>query len=535
MTPYADTRGCAPTRRAAPPALRRDRRADVTRVDRADRRPAGVVELPPAAAARQPPASAAAVPPARALDAGGRARDGDFDLSSTLRRAGVPPSPGGAERRRDRRAASWPAFTVVQQDNPRRPTAIGEQSTAVRTRRRAGARTSSPGAARPAPHEVLATARTRTRHPLERSRLRPQAARRPAARGARLSRTPTGSGCRTSASRRSTACSTPKPTSSASGCSCRRSRNWPSCSAPRRRCVTLESQTPVGDFDVIAFSVSFEWDYANVLTLLRLAGMPRYAAERIAAPSAGRDRRRRDVREPRAAGAVRRRHRRRRRRSAGAGASSARSRAAADRARPAAAARARARLLHPVVLRAAVRGRRHAGRLSRRATASDAPLPVRKAALKTTDAVDPPATGIFTPDTEFGSRFLIEVVRGCANLCRFCWAGYNYLPVRAFPADRILAARRERARAFEPRRPGVDRALRSPGDRADPGAPARDGLRDQPGVAAARRSDRRRSSQLLQRERRAHASRSRRKPGRIACAASSTRRSPTTRFSTAPS
>jgi radical SAM superfamily enzyme YgiQ (UPF0313 family) len=29
-------------------------------------------------------------------------------------------------------------------------------------------------------------------------------------------------------------------------------------------------------------------------------------------------------------------------------------------------------------------------------------------------------------------------VRGCANLCRFCWAGYNYLPVRAFPTDRIL-------------------------------------------------------------------------------------------------
>ena len=29
-----------------------------------------------------------------------------------------------------------------------------------------------------------------------------------------------------------------------------------------------------------AFSVSFEWDYVNVLTLLRLAGIPRYAAER---------------------------------------------------------------------------------------------------------------------------------------------------------------------------------------------------------------------------------------------------------------
>src|SRR6476661_1434484 len=46
------------------------------------------------------------------------------------------------------------------------------------------------------------------------------------------------------------------------------------------RLVTLESQTPVADFDVIAFSVSFEWDYVNVLTLLRLAGIPRYAAER---------------------------------------------------------------------------------------------------------------------------------------------------------------------------------------------------------------------------------------------------------------
>jgi radical SAM superfamily enzyme YgiQ (UPF0313 family) len=78
------------------------------------------------------------------------------------------------------------------------------------------------------------------------------------------------------------------------------------------------------------------------------------------------------------------------------------------------------------------------GTLSGFRPASGAPFPVRKAALRTTDAVDPPATGIFTPDTEFGSRFLIEVVRGCANLCRFCWAGYNYLPVRAFPADRIL-------------------------------------------------------------------------------------------------
>jgi radical SAM superfamily enzyme YgiQ (UPF0313 family) len=72
-----------------------------------------------------------------------------------------------------------------------------------------------------------------------------------------------------------------------------------------------------------------------------------------------------------------------------------------------------------------------------------APEVVRKAALPATATVEPPCTRIFTPDTEFGSRFLVEVVRGCANLCRFCWAGYNYLPVRGFPADRILERARE--------------------------------------------------------------------------------------------
>src|SRR3954466_7984532 len=50
--------------------------------------------------------------------------------------------------------------------------------------------------------------------------------------------------------------------------------------ASRAPLLTLESQTPVGEFDVVAFSVSFEWDYVNVLTLLRVAGIPLYAAER---------------------------------------------------------------------------------------------------------------------------------------------------------------------------------------------------------------------------------------------------------------
>ena len=219
--------------------------------------------------------------------------------------------------------------------------------------------------------------------------------------------------------------------------------------AARAPIVTLESQTPVSDFDVFAFSVSFEWDYVNVLTMLRLAGLPRYATERserhplvmiggaitFVNP------------EPLApfADVI----------AAGEGEELAPAferafRAATDR-RDLLQRLAKERGFYiPSFFEPQYAAD---GTLAGYVPAAgvDAPFPVRKAAVKGTDALDPPATRIFTPDTEFGSRFLVEVVRGCANLCRFCWAGYNYLPVRAFPADRILelaaAARAHASRA----------------------------------------------------------------------------------------
>jgi radical SAM superfamily enzyme YgiQ (UPF0313 family) len=200
--------------------------------------------------------------------------------------------------------------------------------------------------------------------------------------------------------------------------------------------VTLESQMLVRDFDILAFSVSFEWDYTNVLTMLRLAGIPARAEERThhdplvmiggavtfvnpepLAPFA-------DVI------------------AAGEGEALIPPLLTAFRE-----AKDRDDLLQRLT---AERGfyvpsfydvhYRESGSIDRfePKAGTGAPAVVRKAALKTTEAVDPPVTSIFTPDTEFGSRFLVEVVRGCANLCRFCWAGYNYLPVRAFPKERIL-------------------------------------------------------------------------------------------------
>ena len=220
--------------------------------------------------------------------------------------------------------------------------------------------------------------------------------------------------------------------------------------------ITLESQTPVREFDVVAFSVSFEWDYTNVLTLLRLAGIPARAEQRTS-------------HDPLVliGGAV----------------TFVNPEPLALFADVIAAGEGEA--LIPPLLKAFSDATDRDDLLRRLVTergyyvptfydvhyAADgsissyvarpgtgAPPVVRKAALKTTEAVDPPATTIFTPETEFGSRFRVEVVRGCANLCRFCWAGYNYLPVRAFPKDRILELAK-RAQPFSSRAGLVSIAL----------------------------------------------------------------------------
>ncbi|HEX5068762.1 MAG TPA: radical SAM protein [Vicinamibacterales bacterium] len=214
----------------------------------------------------------------------------------------------------------------------------------------------------------------------------------------------------------------------------------------RQPLVTLESQTPIRDFDVFAFSVSFEWDYPNVLTMLRLAGLEARA----------------DRRHARDALVV-----------IGGAITFVNPEPLAPFADVIAAGEAE--LLVPDLVDAfAEQGSRDRPRLlndlARRRgfyvpsfyhvtyagpgrvaaitpmAGTDAPPVVLKASVKAAERLDPPATTIFTPDTEFGSRLLIEVVRGCANLCRFCWAGYNYLPVRPFSADRIL----EIARAARP-------------------------------------------------------------------------------------
>src|SRR6266850_1831432 len=186
--------------------------------------------------------------------------------------------------------------------------------------------------------------------------------------------------------------------------------------------LTLESQTPVADFDIVAFSVSFEWDYVNVLTLLRLAGIPSYAAER-------------STKHPLIVigGAV--------------------------------------TFVNPEPL-APFADVIAAGE-------GEALIPgLRRAVAAASDR----AELLRLLATERG--FYVPSFYEPEHAADGTLAGFRVRD-RAYPRARV-----GRARALEPRRARVDCVMRSPGYRAHSRAAAGDGLRDQPGVAAARRSDR---------------------------------------------
>ncbi len=198
---------------------------------------------------------------------------------------------------------------------------------------------------------------------------------------------------------------------------------------------TLESGRPVRSFEVVAFSITFEPDAVRLVEMLELAGIPPLAEDRsagdplvlVGGPVAFLNP------EPIAPFVD----------AFGVGEAEALLPALLERLRAETRAERLAGLAEEagfyVPANHAVEYRPD-GRIRRR-TVRGAPRVVR-ARMGKDSRFPPPATFLLTRDTEMSGKFLVEVSRGCPTLCRFCWAGYNYLPKRSFEVERLLALAR---------------------------------------------------------------------------------------------
>jgi radical SAM superfamily enzyme YgiQ (UPF0313 family) len=198
--------------------------------------------------------------------------------------------------------------------------------------------------------------------------------------------------------------------------------------------VSVESQRPLSDFDLVAFSLSFENDYLNLPALFELGRLPFWREERndrhplvicggVCAflnpePLA-------DVMDLFAVGE-------------------------AEVILPAlleglldADTKNRADLLYNLSQQPGIYqpggyvvNYAESGELQAMTPLSDLPQHVQRLWQSQLDESQS-STCVATPDTEFGSMHLVEVSRGCPRACRFCAAGFIYRPFREHSPEHL--------------------------------------------------------------------------------------------------
>jgi radical SAM superfamily enzyme YgiQ (UPF0313 family) len=205
---------------------------------------------------------------------------------------------------------------------------------------------------------------------------------------------------------------------------------------------TLESTRLVRDFDILAFSVSFEQDYLNVLEMLRLAGIAPERSKRTGAgplvvlggicsffnpePLA-------DFFDAVIVGEAEE--------VLGEFIDAYRARSDPDRAGMLRGLAKVPGVYIPSFYEIEYNSDGTIGR--RRPVEPGAPEGITKRTVPSLND-QPAASVILSPHTEFSSMLLAEVTRGCGRHCRFCMAGYIYLPPRNLGID---AAKAQAARS----------------------------------------------------------------------------------------
>ncbi|HUO04431.1 MAG TPA: radical SAM protein [Candidatus Binataceae bacterium] len=201
------------------------------------------------------------------------------------------------------------------------------------------------------------------------------------------------------------------------------------------RFLSFEQARPLSDFDVIAFSISFETDYLNVLSILRIAGIPLRRADRA------------DRNFPMIV--------------AGGSAVFLNPEPVADFVdlfligegeemapefieRIAAARGTSERLREAASVDGAYRPDWYApaydggGRLAAVDYSGPASARVSRRMIADLNRFNTSSL-ILTDESVFGDMFLVEASRGCQWGCRFCAAGFMYRPIRYRAPERILA------------------------------------------------------------------------------------------------
>lgn len=182
--------------------------------------------------------------------------------------------------------------------------------------------------------------------------------------------------------------------------------------------ISLESQRPLTDFDVVAFSISYELDYFNAVQTLRVAGMPPLAAERSESHPLV---------------------------ISGGPCISANPQPLSPLFD--CLAIGEGEVILPGTIDILTQGRESKKHELLKELTSVPGLyvpqlhdgsPVRRQWLADLDSVATNSVTL-TPDTDFSDMYLVEIARGCGWGCRFCLAGFSFRPFRFRPLDSLLA------------------------------------------------------------------------------------------------